>query len=387
MGKVKWPDRRPKEDFERILTPEGDLVGAVPDVDDQELLRWHDAMIKTRMFEDMGVRLQRRGVFSVAGGGPGEEAIGLGAGAALSAGDWLHPSYRQTASLIYWNLPLARTFAAMLGHAPEHLRAHLPLDPADAPKVKTTPYAVFLGAHIPMAVGTALSDKLGKRPHVSLAFIGDGATSEGDFHDGLGLAGVLKVPLVVVIANNGWSISIPASRQTAAETFAQKAVAHGIPHRRVDGNDVFAVYAATKVAVDAARAGEGPCVIEAVSYRMTSHNTADQADIYRDNTEFEYWAQRDPIDRFEIYLTSKGLIDDTYKLAQRERIDAELRAAVERAFEISPTPAKTMFLSHLHGEPGWHVRHQQAELTAELAGKNPFQDFDGGGLTGENNHG
>lgn len=337
-------------------------------------------MVKTRMLEDMGVRLQRRGVFSVAGGGPGEEAIGVGAGAALNPGDWLHPSYRQNASLLYWDIPLDRTFGALLGHAPEHVRAHLPLDPADAPKVKLTPYAVFLGAHIPVAAGTALTDKLNKRDHVSLAFIGEGATSEGDFHDGLGLAGVLKAPLVVVIANNGWSISIPSSRQTAAETFAQKAVAHGIPHRRVDGNDVFAVYSATKAGVDAARAGQGACVIEAVSYRMTSHNTADQADIYRDDTELEYWAQRDPIDRFEKYLTKCGLLDNTYKEAQRERIDIELRNAVNRALEIPATPADTMFLNHLHGDPGWLFKHQQEELAAEIAGKNPFMDFDGSGL-------
>ncbi len=386
MGKAKWREQRPREDFERILSPEGELVNPAPDVDDGELLRWYEVMVKTRMFEEMGVRLQRRGIFSVAGGGPGEEAVGLGAGAALEAGDWLHPSYRQNASLVYWNAPLDRTVGALLGHAPEHVREHLPLDPADTPKVKITPYAVFLGAHIPVAVGTALADKLGKRSHVSLAFIGEGATSEGDFHDGLGLAGVLKAPLVVVIVNNGWSISIPASRQTAAETFAQKAVAHGIPHRRVDGNDVFAVYAATKAAIDAARAGEGPYVIEAVTYRMDSHNTADQADIYRDETEREYWAQRDPIDRFENYLAGRGQINEAYKEALRKRIDAELRAAVERAQEIPPTPAETMFLNHLHEEPGWHVRHQKAELAAELLGRNPFVDFDGTGLDGENSH-
>lgn len=382
MGKSKWPERRPTDDFERLLLPDGTVASELPDVGDEELLRWHEAMRKTRLLEEMTVKLQRRGVFSVSGGGPGEEATALAA-AALSAGDWLHPSYRQNASLIYWGVPIDRMLGSALGHAPEHVRAHLPVAPEDLPKIKTTPYAVFLGAHIPVAVGTALADKLNKRGHVSLAFIGEGATSLGDFHDGLGLAGVLKTPLVVVIVNNGWSISIPANRQTAAETFAQKAVAHGIPYRRVDGNDVFAVYAATKAAVDAARAGEGPFVIEAVTYRMTDHNTADQANLYRDEVELQHWAALDPLDRFEAYLTGRGLIDADYTAAQKARIDTELREAVDRALDIPPTPASTMFLNHLNGEEGWHVRHQQEELAVELAGGNPFLDFDGTGLRRE----
>lgn len=380
MSETKWLEQRPSEDFEQILTPEGKVAGNAPDVSDETLLRLHEAMVKTRMFEDMTLRLQRRGVLSVTAGGPGEEAIGVGAAAALSAGDWLHPTYRQAGASMYWDFPIDRTFAAMLGHAPEHIRDSLPLGPDEAPNVRATPFPVFIGANIPLAVGTAMSDKFAGQGHVSLAFIGDGATSQGDFHDGLGLAGVLKAPMVVVIANNGWSISVPSNRQTAAATFAQKAVAHGIPHRRVDGNDVLAVYAATRGAIEAARSGEGPYVIEAVSYRMRAHTSNDDARTYRDDTEVDYWAQRDPIDRMEKYLTGQGLINEDYKKLQSERIDTELRAAVKRAQQIPATPADTMFLNHLHGDPGWQSRHQQAELAAELAGQNPFVDFDGEGL-------
>lgn len=387
MGSNQWPERRPDENFERILQPDGTVRGNLPDVNDDELLRWYSAMLKTRLLEEMTVRLQRRGVFSVSGGGPGEEASGLGAAAALAPGDWIHPSYRQNSALVYWNLPIDRMIGAALGHAPEHVRAHIPLDSADVPKVKTTPYAVFLGAHIPIAVGTAMADKLAGRDHVSLAFIGEGATSEGDFHDGLGLAGVLKAPLIVVIVNNGWSISIPASRQTAAETFAQKAVAHGIPHRRVDGNDVFAVHAAVKAAVDDARAGKGPHVVETVTYRMTDHNTADQASLYRDDKEFSYWSKLDPLDRFDSFLRKRGLIDDESVANLRASIDADLKLAVDRALEIPATPASAMFLSHLNGDPGWHFKHQQDELEEELAGRNPFIDWDGSGSFKESDHG
>lgn len=387
MGLRKWPERRPDEDFERILAPDGSLLSDAPQVSDEDLLHWHHVMVKTRLLEDMTVRLQRRGVFSVAAGGPGEEAAGLGAAAALRAGDWIHPSYRQNSALLFWNLPIDRMLGGALGHAPEHVRAHVPLDDAAAPQVRITPYAVFLGANIPLAAGTALSDKLNQTENVTLAFIGEGSTSEGDFHDGLGLAGVLAVPLVVVIVNNQWSISIPASRQTAADTFAQKAVAHGIPHRRVDGNDVFAVYEATRCAVDHARKGGGPTVIEAVTYRMTDHNTADAAVRYRDDGELEYWAGLDPLARFETYLTGRGLIDADFKTRQQASIDQELRASLDIALRIPPTPAETMFLNHLHGDGGWSHEHQMRELAAELAGQNPFLDFDGRGLTKEQGNG
>lgn len=380
MGQFKWPDRRPNEDYERILNPDGTLNGPAPAVSDGELRRWFEVLIETRTFEALTLRLQRRGVLSVTASSLGEEACGVAAAAALRPGDWLHPSYRQLSALLYWNQPVDRVMAGLLGHAPEHIRACLPLAEADAPKVKITPYPVFLGSNLPLAVGTALADKLNGRRQISLVFIGEGATSEGDFHDGLGLAGVLDAPCVVLIQNNQWCISIPASRQTAAETFAQKAVAHGLRNRRVDGNDVFAIYAAVAEAADRARAGGGTTVIEAVTYRMVDHNTADSASLYRTEDEAEYWRPLDPVDRFERYLTERGLVDPAMKQTMQAAAERKLRAAVDRARAIPPTPPETMFLSHLHGDPGWSIRHQQAEFAAERAGGNPFTDFTGQGL-------
>lgn len=380
MGQKKWRETRPREDYLRILNPDGSLNGAVPQISDEEMLRWYQIFVETRTLEAIGLRLQRRGVLSVAGSSLGEEACGLGAAASLAPGDWLHPSYRQTSGLLYWGAPVDRVMAGLLGHAPEHIGKHLPVPPDLAPKVKFTPYPVFLGANVPLAAGVALADKLNNRPHVSLVFIGEGATSEGDFHDGLGLAGVLKIPCVVVIQNNQWSISVPSCRQTAAETFAQKAVAHGIPSQRVDGNDVFAVYVAVKDAVDRARRGEGASVIEAVTYRMQDHNTADSASIYRTDEEVEYWKLLDPMDRFERYLVQRGLLDDALKQKMHEDAEARLRAAVNRARAIPATPPESMFWSHLQGEPGWSLRHQKRECAVELEGGNPFTDFTGQGL-------
>lgn len=381
MGKKKWAERRPAEDYHRLLNPDGTPAGKLPRVSRAELLRWYEVFAQTRTFEDLTLKLQRRGVLSVTASSRGEEAVGLGVAAALKPGDWCFPSYRQLSAHLYWRAPLDRAMAGLMGNAPEHVREHLPMDPDSAPAVTFVPYAVFLGANVPNAVGCALADKLAGRRQVTVAFVGEGTTSEGDFHDGLNFAGVLETPCVIVVQNNQWCISVPSARQTAAETFAQKAVAYGLPHERVDGNDLFAVYDAAKRATDRARRGRGATLIEAVSYRILDHNTSDSSEVYRTEDEADYWRTLDPLDRFERHLFSKGILDQQ----QRETIwaDAEtaLREQIDRGRGVPPTPPETMFLSHLHGDAGWSVRHQQAELAAELAGRNPFTDFTGEGLS------
>lgn len=380
MGKTKWTEVRPNEDYFRILNPDGTLNGKLPRVSRKELLRWYQVFVETRTFEDIAVRLQRRGVLSVAAVSRGEEAVGLGAAAAMKAGDWCFPSYRQNSTLLYWNAPIDRAMAGLMGNSPEHIREQLPIDADQLPQVTFMPYAVFLGANIPLAVGSAMADRLAGRDSISVAFIGEGSTSEGDFHDGLSFAGVFDAPVVIIIQNNQWCISMPASKQTAAETFAQKAVAHGIPHQRIDGNDVFAVYQTVKQAADRARKGNGATVIEAVSYRMLDHNTADASEVYRTEDEAEYWKTLDPFERFEKYLLAEKIIDGNTREALAADAETWLREAIDRGRAVPPTPATAMFESHLIGEPGWSERHQRAELAAELAGQNPLVDFTGEGL-------
>ncbi len=380
MGEKKWAEVRPSEDYFRILNPDGSVQGKLPGVSNQELLRWYEALVETRTFEAMASRLQRRGVLSVAASSRGEEAVGVAAAAALQPGDWLFPAYRQLSAMLYWKTPVDRVMAGLMGNAPEHIREHLPLPVEQAPTVNIMPYPIFLGAYIPLAVGCALADRLNGRPQVSLAFLGEGSTSEGDFHDGLNFAGILNTPCVIIVQNNQWSISVPASRQTAAATFAQKAVAYGLPHERVDGNDVFAVYDKVKQAVDRARAGGGATLIEAVTYRMLDHNSADSSAVYRTEDEAEYWKALDPVERFEKYLLVNGILDAAAKARIEADMEARLREQIDRGRAVPPTPAESMFLSHLHGEPGWSERHQRAELACELAGGNPFMDFTGEGL-------
>ncbi len=199
MGKKKWSEVRPNEDYCRLLNLDGSVNGPLPRVSRKELLRWYQVFIETRTFEQIAVRLQRRGVLSVAAESRGEEAVGLGAAAALKPGDWCFPSYRQNSTMLYWHVPIDRAMAGLMGNSPEHIREHLPMTAEQLPKITFMPYAVFLGANIPLAVGSAMADRLNGRKTVSLAFIGEGSTTEGDFHDGLSFAGVFKSPCAFVV--------------------------------------------------------------------------------------------------------------------------------------------------------------------------------------------
>ncbi len=374
---AQWTERRPSEEFYRVLDPDGKPVNDVPDVDESTLRRMYRTMVESRLFDEKTLAMQRRGEVSIIARTTGEEAVSCGSAAALEAGDWCFPSYRQTPAALYWGADKARAVAALMGTEPETIDEHLPLE--GEPEVNFTPVYVPLAVNVTNAVGTAMTDRFRGTDGVSLSYIGDGSTSQGDFHEALNFAGVFEAPAVTVCQNNQWAISVPSHRQTAAETIAQKAEAHGVPHERVDGNDVLAVYEASREAVDRARRGEGPSFIEAVTYRMVEHNTADEESVYRNETEEEYWEDKDPIDRFEAYLLSEGVlaVDDLEEI--REEIREEIQEAVDRAREVPVSDPEEMFEHHLH-ESTWKRDHQRAELQAERRGENPFTDFTGEGL-------
>ena len=373
MGERKWTETPPAEDFFRLLSPDGTLTGPMPDLDNATLRRLHETLVLTRAYEDYTLRMQRRGELSVTAASTGEEAVGLGSAAALKAGDFVWPSYRQMTAHLYWGVPLDRAFATLFGGAPEVIAQHLPLDPL--PAVGFTPYAVIVGSNISNAAGTALADKLRGRDSVTLAYTGEGSTSEGDFHEGLNVAAVLKVPAVFIVHNNQWAISMPVHRQTASATFAQKAAAYGMPGERVDGNDVLAMYQKTKEAVDRARAGDGPTLIEAVTYRVVDHNTSDSAAVYRDDAVAAHWRTLDPRIRFEAFLRKRKLLTDK-RLKEIEAAAAQhVREAADRARTVPRAPAQSIFENHLDTE-GWTLRLQRRQLEVELAGGNPFTDVD-----------
>ena len=373
----QWTERRPSEEFYRVLAPDGTLVREPPDISAETMRRMYRAMLQTRAVDEKTLAMQRRGEISIIARSTGEEAVACGSAAALEAGDWCFPTYRQTPALLYWGARMDRAIASLMGAEPETINEHLPVE--DEPDVTFTPVYVPLAVNVTNAVGSAMVDRFRGDDHVTMSYIGDGSTSEGDFHEALNFAGVFDAPAVTICQNNQWAISVPARRQTAAETFAQKAEAHGVPYDRVDGNDVFAMYERSKAAVDRARDGGGPAFIEAVTYRMVEHNTADEESVYRDDSERDYWADKDPVDRLETYLLAQGVLDDGDPERIRDQLREEVQAAVDRAREVPVSDPRTMFDNHLKAT-SWNERHQRAELQAELEGENPFTDFTGEGL-------
>lgn len=374
-----WAEERPSEDFYRVLAPDGTLERKPPEVDEDTLLRFYETFRLTRTLEERVQRLQRRGELSIQARSKGEEATAIGSAAALGADDWIFPSYRQNAALLYWDVPIGRALASLMGAAPETIDEHLPVDPDAAPPVNITPVYVPLAVNVTNAVGSAMADVYAGSDQVSLSYIGDGSTSQGDFHEALNFAGVFDAPAVTVVQNNQWAISVPAHRQTASETFAQKGAAHGVPYERVDGNDVLAVYEKSREAVERARNGDGPTLIECVTYRLVEHNTADEPSVYRNEEQREYWEQRDPLDRFDTYLRERGVLDDAVEQEIDEAVTERVDAGIAAAQSVPATEPQRMFDHHLHAET-WTERHQRAELAAEQDGRNPFTDFTGEGL-------
>jgi TPP-dependent pyruvate/acetoin dehydrogenase alpha subunit len=377
MSGTTWSEERPPEDFYQILDSDGTLIDDPPEVDDEELLDWYRVFVGTRTVEEKMLNMQRSGEASLVTQSKGEEATPLGAAAALAPDDWIFHTYRQHPAQLYWETPMARVIANTMGFAPETINENL--DDPETP-VTFSPDYTPVGVNVTNAVGTAMADMYNDRETVTLVFVGDGSTSEGSFHDGMNFAGIFDPPVVIICQNNQWAISEPSQRQTGAGTFAQKGEAYGVPHERVDGNDVLAVYETTKNAVEAARDNGGPTFIECVTYRMGNHNTSDNADLYRDEEEQkEYWKDRDPVDRFETYLQDEGILDDETKSEIEDEAEEEVSDAVDTARNIPDTEPERMFDHHLHETP-WYEHHQRAELQREMNGENPFTDFTGEGF-------
>ncbi|QLG27287.1 2-oxo acid dehydrogenase [Halorarum halophilum] len=372
-----WTEVRPSEDFYRVLDADGRPLDDPPDVDEETLRRMYRAFVRSRAFDAKALSLQRRGEISIHAASTGEEAVSVGSAAALEPDDWCFPTYRQTAASIYWDAPLARTFAGLMGAEPETVAEHL--DDESNPAVNFSPPYIPLTVNVTNAVGSAMADAFNDRDTVTMSYVGDGSTSEGDFHEALNFAGVFEAPAVTICHNNQWAISVPTHRQTAAETFARKAEAHGVPYDRVDGNDVLAVYEKSREAIERARNGGGPTLLECVTYRMVDHNTADEDSVYRDEEELARWADLDPVDRFETYLREAGVMDDDEMDRVAEAAEADVDEAVEAARSVPRSDPQRMFDNHLHGE-SWTERHQRAELRREGMGENPFVDFDGEGF-------
>ena len=308
-----------------ILDEDGEVdEELVPELDDETLEELLRVMIRTRRFDERLLELQRQGRIGTFAPVQGQEAAQLGAVAALKESDWLVPSFRETAAAIWRGASLVSILLYNAGYNEGG---------AIEEGARDFPILIPVGTQLPIAAGLAWAAKASEDDDVVLAFFGDGATSEGDFHEAANFAGVFDLPMVFVCQNNQWAISVPRDRQSRSTTLAQKAIAYGFPGIQVDGNDVLAVYAAAREAVERARSGEGPTLVECVTYRLSVHTTADDPSKYRSEDEVEKWEDRDPLPRLKRYLAERGSIGEDDVDGMEKNAEDEIRRAWEEAEE------------------------------------------------------
>src|SRR5881397_251921 len=320
-----------------ILDSDGNLDTALePKLADNELKSLYRAMLLGRRLDERMVRLQRQGRIGTFAPLKGQEAAQVGSVATLTPRDWMVPSFRETAAMLWRGWPIEKMLMFFAGY----LEGGQP-----APEQRDLPITIPVATQLPHAVGLAYAAQYRGDDVVVMAYFGDGATSEGDFHEALNFAGVWHVPVVFVCQNNQWAISVPLKKQTHSRTIAQKALAYGLPGLQVDGNDVLAVYAAAREAVDRARAGDGPTLIECVTYRLGVHTTAYDPTKYRSDAEVAMWEQKDPLTRFKAYLEKRNLLEESLE----QQVDEEIAAAIHR-FEATPTPDPVTMFDHVYAE-------------------------------------
>jgi pyruvate dehydrogenase E1 component alpha subunit len=304
--------------------------------------------------------LQRQGKIGTFAPVKGQEAQ-VGAAAALSADDWVVPSFREVPVEIWLGKPMELILLFYSGY---NEGGYIPEG------LKLLPLSVPVGSQMLHAVGIGYAIKYRGQNSVVTTFFGDGATSQGDFHEALNFASVYQVPVVFICQNNQWAISLPWTRQTHSRTLAQKALAYDMPGLQVDGNDVLAVYKAVKEAADRARRGEGPTLIEMVTYRLSMHTTADDPKKYRTQEEVEQWEKRDPIIRFEKYLIDRQVLDDQRVQSVAEEVKKEIAAAEGRWAEVTENPVNPLVMfDHAYAELTPTLRDQKEMLKGELEEK------------------
>ncbi|MDP8971311.1 MAG: pyruvate dehydrogenase (acetyl-transferring) E1 component subunit alpha [Actinomycetota bacterium] len=339
-----------------ILDADGQLDNELePELDDDLLERLYRTMLLSRRFDEQRIRWQRQGRMGTFAPAMGQEASQIGAAAALRENDWLVPSYRESAAALWRGTPLS---GLILYDAGYNEGAEVPEDQKDLP------ICVPVASQIPHAAGLGYAAKYRGTDEVVAVFFGDGATSEGDFHEAVNLAAVLRAPVVFVCQNNQWAISTPLGRQTGSETLAQKAVAYGIPGIRVDGNDVLAVYVAMSEAVERARAGEGPTLMECVTYRLSVHTTADDPSKYRGEAEVEEWEERDPIHRHRQYLLDRGVLSEEDVERLDQDIDDQIGAAWDEAQEqMQELGDPLVMFDHIYDQRPPYLAEQREAFT------------------------
>jgi pyruvate dehydrogenase E1 component alpha subunit len=341
-----------------ILAPDGTVdEDLMPVLEREQVEAMYSQMVFGRELDAKAIRLQRQGRMGTWASLRGQEAVQVGAAAAMTDEDWLVPAFREHVAMIERGVP---------GHLLLSYWAGDERGSAFPDGVRVLPVPVPVGSQFPHGVGVGMSLSMRGEHACAVTFIGDGATSEGDFHEALNFAGVFKAKTVFIVQNNQWAISVPLSQQTASETIAQRGWAYGFPGIQVDGNDLFAVYSACREAFERARSGGGPTLIEAVTYRLGDHTTADDASRYRSDDEVADWKDRDPIDRLRRFMEARGWWDDR----RQEELEARSKSRVEEMVaamqDMSPQPPSAIF-EYMYQEMPPNLREQMQELSREVA--------------------
>src|SRR5438874_1367115 len=347
-------------DLRRVIG-DGETVpdGEVEGLEERDLLELYRSMVLLRTYDERSVVFHRQGRIGTYAIFWNHEAMQAGSVYALEGEDWIFPSYRESAIGLLRGMPVATVLSWWRGHPAGWW------NPAD---YNVASICVPIATHVPHAAGLAWGKKLKGEPACAIAYFGDGATSEGAFHEGANFAAVMQAPLILFCNNNQWAISTPLHAQTHAETLADKAVGYGMPGVRVDGGDVLAVYEATREAVDRARAGEGPTFIEAVTYRAAPHATADDPRVYIDLERVEQEKQNECLGRYERYLRAHGILHDDLDAAIKQEAADVMRAGIAAA-EAEPEPDVALLFEHTYANPPASFAAELEELRRILEGE------------------
>lgn len=341
------PDERPH----RLLG-----TGEARRLDADLLKRLYEHLVRGRRYNTQATALTRQGRLAVYPSSTGQEACEVAAALVLRDQDWLFPSYRDTLAAVARGLDPVQALTLLRGDW------HTGYDPREH---RVAPLCTPLATQLPHAVGLAHAARLKGDDVVALAMVGDGGTSEGDFHEALNFAAVWQAPVVFLVQNNGFAISVPLAKQTAAPSLAHKAVGYGMPGRLVDGNDAPALHEVLGEAVERARRGDGPTLVEAVTYRMEAHTNADDATRYRSDAEVEAWRGHDPIALLEDELSERGLLTSAYVSATKDAAE-EMAAALRDRMNQDPALDPMDLFAHVYAAPTGQLQDQQALLQAEI---------------------
>jgi len=345
-----------------ILDENGKLDSKLlPNISKEQFLKAYRCMLLTRRLDEQAIRYQRQGRVGTFAPCIGQEAAQVGSALAMTQEDWMVPSFRELGVALMRGISIRDYFLYIMGFE------------ENAKALKGThnmPISIPVGTQCAYAPGVAWGLKLDQKKAACVVYFGDGSTSEGDFHEGLNFCGAMNLPAIYFCQNNQWAISTPRSKQTASKSIAQKAIAYGVQGIQVDGNDLLSVYAATYAALERARSGQGPTLIEAVTYRLSMHTTADDPTVYRTKEEEEKWRKKDPLVRLKNYLIGQKMWDEAKEKTLEEELKKEIKSGYDEADDFrSSSPDPLVFFDHVYENMPAYLKWQKKLAQENIGGR------------------